>query len=105
VTVLGPTEWGSGVNLLRPRREAPAAAQACCRAPFRSRTYISRAIEAECLALAHTPKGARNDALNRAGYPVARFIATGEADLIGGWGRLPLRRWAPGVTSRRLSAQ
>ncbi len=56
----------------RPRVPAPDA-------PRGSR-YVQRAIEAECLALASTPDGSRNERLNRAAYALARFVGTGEAD-------------------------
>jgi hypothetical protein len=42
--------------------------------------YVRSAIERECLALARTPEGARNAALNRAAFNLARFVADGEAD-------------------------
>lgn len=46
----------------------------------RRRAYVAAAIEAECLTLARTPEGDRNNALNRAAFALARFMATGEAD-------------------------
>lgn len=42
--------------------------------------YVRAAIEQECMELAQTPEGGRNEALNRAAFALARFIATGEAD-------------------------
>lgn len=42
--------------------------------------YVAAAIEAECLELAITPEGARNDRLNRAAYALARFVVGGQAD-------------------------
>jgi hypothetical protein len=46
----------------------------------RRRAYVTAAIEAECLELASTPSGDRNNALNRAAWALARFAETGEAD-------------------------
>jgi hypothetical protein len=46
----------------------------------RRRAYVVAAIEAETLELANTPEGDRNNALNRAAFSLARFVATGEAD-------------------------
>jgi hypothetical protein len=44
------------------------------------RRYVQRAIEDECMALASTPEGSRNERLNRAAFALARFVGTGEAD-------------------------
>ena len=42
--------------------------------------YVRAAIESECLELARTGEGARNNRLNEAAFSLARFVATGEAD-------------------------
>lgn len=42
--------------------------------------YVRAAIEEECLELARTPEGRRNDRLNEAAFSLGRFVATGEAD-------------------------
>lgn len=67
------------LDLLRPRLVAPPPAEGHDDAPHGSR-YVQRAIEAECMALASTPEGARNHTLNRAAFALARFVASGEAD-------------------------
>ena len=36
--------------------------------------------ERECIELAHTGEGNRNNRLNEAAYSLARFVATGEAN-------------------------
>lgn len=41
---------------------------------------MEAAIERECSALARTPEGQRNEALNRAAFALGRFISSGEAD-------------------------
>ncbi len=46
----------------------------------RRRRYVETAIQRECLELAHTPEGNRNNALTSAAFSLARFVATGEAD-------------------------
>ncbi|MEX1258410.1 MAG: bifunctional DNA primase/polymerase [Gemmatimonadota bacterium] len=46
----------------------------------RRRAYVIAAIESECLELANSPEGDRNNALNRAAWSLSRFVATGEAD-------------------------
>ena len=46
----------------------------------RRRAYVVAAIEAECMELANTGEGDRNNALNRAAFSLARFVGTGEAD-------------------------
>lgn len=46
----------------------------------RRRAYVVAAIEAECLELASTTEGNRNNQLNSAAFSLARFIETGEAD-------------------------
>lgn len=46
---------------------------------IRTDNYIVRAIEDECLAVAHAPEGMRNDRLNRAAFALARFVASGQA--------------------------
>lgn len=48
----------------------------------RRRAYVVAAIEDECLTLANTSEGGRNNALNRAAFSLARFVATGEADVV-----------------------
>lgn len=46
----------------------------------RRRAYVTAAIENECIELAHTGEGDRNNALNRAAWSLSRFVETGEAD-------------------------
>ncbi|HET7321430.1 MAG TPA: bifunctional DNA primase/polymerase [Longimicrobiaceae bacterium] len=41
--------------------------------------YVAAAIERECAELARTPEGRRNEALNRAAFALARFVAEGLA--------------------------
>ena len=48
-------------------------------APRGSR-YVRAAIERECMDVARTPEGQRNDRLNVAAFNLARFVASGEAD-------------------------
>jgi hypothetical protein len=42
--------------------------------------YIQVAIERECMAVAMTPEGSRNDRLYRAALNLGRFVARGEAE-------------------------
>ena len=46
----------------------------------RRRAYVVAAIQAECMELANTGEGNRNNRLNEAAFSLARFVATGEAD-------------------------
>lgn len=46
----------------------------------RCRAYVTAAIEFECVELADTAEGNRNNKLNEAAFSLARFAATGEAD-------------------------
>jgi hypothetical protein len=46
----------------------------------RLRRYVERAIEAECLEVARSPEGQRNDRLNAAAFSLGRFVARGEVD-------------------------
>jgi hypothetical protein len=46
----------------------------------RRRAYVIAAIEAECLELANTMEGNRNNRLNEAAFGLARFIETREVD-------------------------
>ena len=45
----------------------------------RSPWYVRAAIVAECVNLAATPEGDRNNALNRAAYSLSRFVRSGES--------------------------
>jgi len=45
-----------------------------------SSKYLETAVRDECTNLASTQEGGRNDALNRAAYALARFVADGTAD-------------------------
>ena len=45
----------------------------------RADRYVRRAIEEECAALARTPEGIRNEALNRSAFALARFVVAGQA--------------------------
>jgi len=47
----------------------------------RGARYAWAAIERECIDLAFTAPGGRNDALNRAAFKVARFVASGDAEV------------------------
>jgi hypothetical protein len=72
----------AALDALRPRVREPRTYDA---PPIdagtpRRRAYVSAAIESECIALAQTGEGDRNNALNRAAFTLARFIETGEAD-------------------------
>jgi len=66
--------------LKRVRREPEATFLAPFDPPdMHGSRYVEAAIRAECDELARTPKGQRNEALNRAAFSLGRFIATGEA--------------------------
>ncbi len=67
-----PPDRSIHAAVVTPYVHAPAAP--------RGGRYVAAAIESECLALAGTPPGARNEALNRAAFKLARFVAAGEAD-------------------------
>ena len=85
-------EWldpGEGVRVVPPWLAKLLAPQRAARSPLdrpvqagtpRRRRYVEKAIECECLDLALTPEGARNDALNRAAFSLSRFVETGEVD-------------------------
>ena len=45
----------------------------------RRRAYVASAVANECLELANTGEGGRNNKLNDAAFSLARFVATGEA--------------------------
>lgn len=66
------------------------------------RRYVEAAIERECMALATTPEGGRNDALNRATYSLARFVEDGEADLSAVVRALTYAATAAGLTEREV---
>lgn len=63
------------------RQRAPSDSKAPVDADTpRRRAYVVAAIEAECLELAQTSEGGRNNRLNEAAFSLARFVDTGEAD-------------------------
>ena len=69
------------VRLVRPTRLSPSPLDRPVAAGTpRRRRYVETAIERECLELAHTPDGNRNNALNAAAFSLVRFVSTGEAD-------------------------
>lgn len=70
------------LEALRPPRREPRAYEGppVNAGTPRRRAYVTAAIEAECLELASTGEGNRNNRLNTAAYSLARFVETGEAD-------------------------
>ena len=66
------------LDLVARRREEPESTP-MHDAPRGSR-YVRAAIERECMDVARTPEGQRNDRLNVAAFNLARFVASGEAD-------------------------
>ena len=69
------------VGLIRPTRLSPSPLDCPITADIsRRRRYVETAIERECLELAHTLEGNRNNALNAAAFSLVRFVSTGEAD-------------------------
>jgi len=77
-----PPSWL--LNLMRPPvAEAPSVE---AHRPVRSTTqgpqYVREAIFNECMQLSRTPKGRRNDQLNRSAYVLARFVAEGRAQQV-----------------------
>lgn len=66
--------------------------------------YVMRAIESECVELAKTPEGARNDRLNLAAFAVARFVASGDFDRIGAMKMLTLAARYCGLSEQEAEA-
>ena len=75
------TAWGDATPLI----EAGTA---------RRRAYVAAAIEAECLDLARTSEGNRNNRLNEAAFSLARFVETREVARY--WGARGVARFGGG---------
>ncbi|MGA0603525.1 bifunctional DNA primase/polymerase [Caulobacter sp. KR2-114] len=69
-------------RLTKPSAQPPGSSQrgALLRALDTSTPYGRRGLEAECRALAATPEGGRNGALNRAAFSLGQLVAGGELD-------------------------
>ena len=65
--------WLSPAPTAGPAWTMPAASH-------QPKPYIVAAIESECLVLASTAPGRRNEVLNTAAFKLARLVATGNAD-------------------------
>jgi hypothetical protein len=62
------------------RKPAPTPITSQIRRPCHADAYVRAALDAEIGALAHTPPGARNHALNRASFCLHQLVAGGELD-------------------------
>lgn len=65
--------------------------------------YVQAAIERECLNLAESREGSRNDTLNRATYALGRFIASGDADPVAVVRALTVAADAAGLPEREIA--
>lgn len=70
----------AALEALRPPAREPLDPIPIEAGSYRRRRYVERAIELELLGVATAPEGRRNNALNRAGFSLARFVETNEAD-------------------------
>ena len=112
----GRYEWAKGrspdelvpieapVWLLRMVQKQPAPAPAPRPMPNAARggRYIEVAVEAECAAVACAREGTRNDQLNRSAHALARFVASGDAELYDVVRRLAQAATRAGLTETEI---